>query len=88
MNRKHFTQHQTKKTLIHLLITAIFLISAQSSGFGQGIQVNGFARNYTGILLNDHNEYSIVQNTLDLDLSHSRDGISFKANPYLYHYYR
>ncbi len=68
-----------------LLLAGLFLLwSAQV--FGQELSINGYLRNYTGVLLNDGNEYSILQNTLNLDFSHSKDQVSFKANPYLYHF--
>jgi hypothetical protein len=51
----------------------------------QTISLNGFVRNYTGILLNN-GEYAIIQNTLDLKFEHGRDNVAFKANPYIYHF--
>lgn len=50
------------------------------------IDFNGFVRNYTGILLNDNHDYSILQNTFDLNISQNGSKIAFKANPYLNQY--
>lgn len=52
----------------------------------QGLQFSGYARSYTGILLNDANEFSILQNTFNLNVEDSRGNIAFKVNPYIYHY--
>lgn len=49
-------------------------------------EIDGFVRQYTGVLLEPPNEYSIIQNTLDLELSQSKGDIGFYANPFLYHY--
>jgi hypothetical protein len=49
------------------------------------LEVNGFARNYMGVLF-QNGDFSILQNTLDLTLQHKRENISFLANPYFYHY--
>ncbi|MBN1997052.1 hypothetical protein JW935_05835 [candidate division KSB1 bacterium] len=86
MKRSNINSQRVKINFLHLLATGLVLLYAQTAVIAQGIQMYGFTRNYTGVLLNDANEYSIVQNTLDLDLTHSRDRISIKANPYLYHY--
>ena len=52
----------------------------------QSIGLTGYVRNYTGVLLNGDNEYSIIQNTLNLNVEQSKDKIAFKANPYIYQY--
>ena len=49
------------------------------------LEVNGFVRNYTGLLYNN-GDFSILQNTFDLTLKHSRENISFLANPFYYQY--
>jgi hypothetical protein len=69
----------TFKTFLILLFYA-GSVSAQSLSF------TGYARTYPGVLLNGDNEYSILQNTLNLNIEHSRDMVAFKANPYFYHY--
>ncbi len=68
------------------LIGALLLFIPVQMALAQDLGIHGFARNYTGVLLGEENAYSIIQNTLDLDLLHSRERISLKANPYLYHY--
>ncbi|MFO7914532.1 MAG: DUF1302 family protein [Candidatus Krumholzibacteriales bacterium] len=72
---------------LRLLFLAGLLVSGSvNMAFARGVSLNGYVRNYTGILMNEENEYSIIQNTLNLDLEHRKGKIAFKANPYLYHY--
>lgn len=52
----------------------------------QGLSLSGYAKNYTGVLLNDTNNYSILQNTFNLNLEHSQDNVAFKINPLIYQY--
>lgn len=52
----------------------------------EALEINGFIRNYTGVLLNEPNEFSIIQNTLELKFAKSTDQIAFNFNPYLYQY--
>jgi len=73
-----------KNRAITWLFLSMTLITANLSA--QSLEMTGYARNYTGVLLNGDNEYSIVQNTFDLKFEHSKGKVAFKANPYLYHY--
>ncbi len=61
------------------LITGCFLKAEELS-------INGYVRNYTGVLLNDSMDFSIVQNTLDLKLSLKTGKVGFYVNPYIYQY--
>ena len=74
---------------MHLLkkITAIagLLLLAQM-GYSQSSEIHGYVRNYTGALLEEGGDYSIIQNTLDLDIEKTGMDMGFKANPYVYHY--
>ncbi len=54
--------------------------------FAQGVSFTGYVRNYTGLLLTGDNGFSILQNTLNLNIEQSKDKVSFKVNPYIYHY--
>jgi len=67
-----------------LSVLLLMLLSGLVSA--QGITFNGYVRNYTGALIQGDHEYSIVQNTLNLNLEHGRDMIAFKANPFIYQY--
>ena len=69
---------------IKRLILIIFLIASQFA-IAQNIDIDGFARNYTGILY-DNGNFSILQNTLNLNFTKSGNKIAFKANPMLYSY--
>ncbi|MCK9168074.1 MAG: hypothetical protein PHU97_01595 [Bacteroidales bacterium] len=53
----------------------------------RGIEINGFARNYTGVLTGSENEFSIIQNTFNLSFEKKKPSVGFKVNPYLYHYF-
>ncbi|NOR44921.1 MAG: hypothetical protein GQ534_04985 [Candidatus Delongbacteria bacterium] len=64
---------------------ALTIILTTLSLFSQEMSFSGYARNYSGILL-DNSEYSIVQNTFSLSIEQSKGMVGFKANPYIYHY--
>ncbi len=75
---------------LRILILAIPALLITLSGAGQEtdvVDISGYARNYTGVLLNDGSQFSIVQNTLNLNFSHRTDKIAFKVNPYFYQYF-
>ncbi len=69
-----------------LLTLSVLLLSIPAALSAQEISLNGYVRSYTGALLNGNNEYAIVQNTLNLNLEHSKGMGAFKANPYFYQY--
>ncbi len=75
------------KKLIFRLIALLIVTSAGLSGFAQGVELGGFARNYVGVLTSDPNDFSIVQNTFNLDFEHRNEKVGFKVNPLLYHYF-
>ncbi|MEA3496948.1 MAG: DUF1302 family protein [Bacteroidota bacterium] len=70
---------KTKGLILILLLTASQFAMAQTP------DITGFARNYTGVLF-DNGDFSILQNTLNLDISKSGNKVAFKANPMLYSY--
>ena len=53
---------------------------------GESLNLTGYVRNYTGMLLDGGNDFSILQNTFNLNLDHSKGKIAFKVNPYIYDY--
>lgn len=63
----------------------ILLLTASQYTMAQNPDISGFVRNYTGVL-HDNGNFSILQNTLNLNYTKSGDKIAFKANPMLYHY--
>jgi len=69
--------------ILRIFVMFIALVSIASA---QDLLFNGYARTYLGALTTGESEYSIVQNTFDLNFEHTRDGIYFKVNPFLYHY--
>lgn len=64
-----------------VLLVTVFNVQAQDE-----VRFNGYVRNYTGVLMADFNQFSIVQNTLNLNMEKKTDRIGFKVNPYVYHY--
>ncbi len=53
--------------------------SAEQPYFG------GYVRNYTGILTEDF-DYSIIQNTFELDIRQTRENVGMRVQPYVYQY--
>lgn len=64
----------------------VMLIALVKIANAQDLLINGYARTYLGALTTGESEYSIVQNTFDLNFEHNRGGVYFKVNPFLYHY--
>lgn len=54
-------------------------------GYTQDADIHGYVRNYTGVLADDGN-FSIIQNTLNMDITKTGMDMGFKVNPYVYHY--
>lgn len=76
-----------KKIIFACIVLITFTGQRGVAQFGtNNLQINGYARNYTGILLNDDGDLSILQNTLNLEFSQRSSKVGFKVNPYLYHY--
>ena len=48
---------------------------------------SGFIRNYTGILTKDMDQFSILQNTFNLNVEYRGQKTGFKVNPYVYQYF-
>ena len=67
-------------------ITLLLILMMTINLSAQGLSLSGYARNYTGVLLNDTNNFSILQNTFNLNLEHSQDNVAFKINPMIYQY--
>jgi len=53
---------------------------------GQSLDWTGYVRNYTGVLLHRDNEYSIIQNTFNLNVEQNSGRVAFRVNPYIYQY--
>ncbi len=66
-----------------LILTTMLLVSHLS--FSQSIDINGFARSYTGVLYKT-GEFNMLQNTLNLNFEKMGDRVAFKANPMIYLY--
>ncbi len=47
--------------------------------------LHGYLRNYTGARVGEELDFSIVQNTFDLELEYFADRAAFKVNPVFYH---
>lgn len=82
------TNMMMKTVLLRYLYAAglsVILLMIISSG-AFALDFTGYARTYAGILLQNDNEYAVIQNTFDLRIEHSRDRVALKVNPYFYHY--
>ena len=77
-----------KYTKIILAMTFLVLGPLDSKGQDSSsqLEINGFVRNYTGVLLTPPNEYSIIQNTLNLEFKLQSDKFALYANPYYFQY--
>jgi len=71
---------------IYALAVTILLFLLGTRVSADSVHLSGYARNYTGMLLNQNGEYSIVQNSFNLKLEHSRGPVAFKVNPYINQY--
>ncbi len=69
-----------------IILILFFSGSVGAQGF-VNTDITGYARNYTGVLLNNENNFSIIQNTLNLNFEKSTERGGFKVNPYLNHYF-
>ncbi len=73
------------KKLILILVFALFAFQPIAA---QNLDFSGYVRNYTGMLFgNGNNNFSIQQNTLNLNLEKRFSNSAFKFNPMVYHYY-
>jgi len=68
---------------INILIILTLLITPMLKS--QDVDISGYARNYTGVLF-DSGDFSILQNTLNLNFEKRGSKVAFKANPMLYSY--
>jgi hypothetical protein len=69
---------------IFYFVFVLFLFSTGANS--QSLNWSGYVRNYTGALLTENNEFSIIQNTFNVNIEQSKDNVAFKVNPYFYHY--
>lgn len=74
------------KTVLKAAAVWLIITSMLVSSNAESVYLSGYARNYTGMLLHNKNEFSILQNTFNLKFEHSRNQAAFVANPYVYQY--
>jgi len=74
-----------KRTYFFVLILGMLLPAASQAS--DHIRWSGYARNYTGLLTGGDQDFSILQNTLNLELSGRGSRTAFLVNPYMYHYF-
>ncbi len=70
----------SKKLL--LILTAFLMFFSVSKA--QTPYFTGYARNYITMLTSGENDFTLVENTFNLNIEHARDNISFLINPYIY----
>jgi len=67
------------------ILIGAFLIAALPGGLmAQDLELNGWVRNYTGVLTGADGEFSIVQNALDLEMGLAMENAGFLVNPFIY----
>ncbi len=66
------------------IVLALFLVISQYIN-AQNLDISGFARTYEGVLFNT-GDFSIVQQTLNLNFEASGEKVAFTANPMMYLY--
>ena len=64
------------------LLAGILFLSV--AGYTQDAEFHGYVRNYTGTLTDG--DFSILQNTFDLEIENTGMNMGFRVNPYVYHY--
>jgi len=64
----------------------VFLLTPLVGLNAGSLNLTGYVRNYSGILLSAENNFAIIQNTFNLNLDHSKEKVAFKVNPYIYQY--
>jgi hypothetical protein len=69
-----------------LLIFSIMFLSYSHLSAQENVNISGYLRNYTGVLTESPNDFSIVQNTFNLNFSGQSEKVAFKFNPYLHYY--
>ena len=76
-----------RNVFLFLLWFIITGTAAFSQIEGNPLQLSGYVRNYTGLLTESPNNFSIVQNTLNLNMEHHTNKIGMKVNPFIHHYF-
>lgn len=64
----------------------VFLLTPLVGLNAGSLNLTGYVRNYSGIMLSAGNDFAIIQNTFNLNLDHSKEKVAFKVNPYIYQY--
>jgi hypothetical protein len=72
-----------KRTAAITLLAVLLSFLVKTELLAQSTTFSGYVRNHIGILMTDDYDYSILQDTFDLRIEHSRDKVAFKVNPYL-----
>ena len=77
------------KTIDLVFITLLSLLLFSSVVKAEtNIDINGYIRNETGVLLDEDTEFGLMKNTLNLDLTYRNDDdtLGAKATPFIYYY--
>ena len=67
----------------HILWVLLFFVTLYSSG--QNVDISGFARTYEGVNV-ETGDFTIIQQTLNLNFEKRGEKVAFKANPMVYMY--
>ena len=73
------------KSGIKYWLLALLALFVPWSTAHAGLEVSGFVRNYTGLLL-ENADFAIIQNTFEPTLEYTGDKGAVKVTPYVYQY--
>lgn len=71
--------------MMRKIIIIVVGIGLSFFAFAQKTDITGFVRTYEGLNI-ERSDFSIIQQTLNLNFEKRGEKVSFKANPMLYHY--
>ncbi|MGC9513929.1 MAG: hypothetical protein ACP5D8_09910 [Fidelibacterota bacterium] len=72
------------RTIKYIMLLGLLVLMGTAYGM-DNIYISGYARNYTGMLTGGNRDFSIIQNTLDLNFEKRSMKGGLLVNPYLYH---
>ena len=72
--------------LLFVVITTMSFSTVLNAQVNTSVQLNGFVRNFTGLLLNESLDFTGNNNALDFTIKKSSNSASFSTNAYVYQY--
>jgi hypothetical protein len=72
--------------LLFVVITTMSVSTVLNAQVNTSVQLNGFVRNFTGLLLNESLDFTGNNNALDFTIKKSSNSVGFSTNAYVYQY--